>query len=186
MPADDILLEAEEKMEKAVEVLEHSLRGLRGGRASRALVEHIRVNYYGAQTPLSQIANIGVPEPQLIVIRPFDPSAAAEIEKAILKSDLGIHPNNDGKMIRLVLPPLSEERRTRLAAQVRKMGEEAKVALRNVRRDANRQIEKEQDEGLLTEDQALRAREDVQDLIKKYEETVDEHVKAKTDEVMTI
>jgi len=186
MPSDEILLEAEEKMEKAVGVLEHTLRGLRSGRASRALVENIRVEYYGAQTPLPQLANIGVPEPQLIVIRPFDPTSVGAIEKAILKSDIGITPQSDGKLIRLAVPPLSEERRKQLAAQVKKMGEEAKVSLRNIRRDANRQVNREKDEGALSEDDARRTKDDVQDLTKKYEAQVDEHVESKTEEIMTI
>lgn len=186
MPADDILLETDDRMEKAIEVIEHNLRGIRSGRASRALVEGIKVDYYGALTPLLQLANIGVPEPQLIVIRPFDPSCIGAIEKAILKSDIGITPSNDGKLVRLAVPPLSEERRTQLANQVKKMGEETKVALRNIRRDANKQVDQEEGDGTLTEDEAHKTKEDVQELIKKYESTVDEHVKTKSEEIMTV
>ena len=186
MPKDDIILEAEEKMEKAVQVLDSSLRTIRSGRASRGLVEHVKVNYYGQQSPLNQIANIGVPEPQLIVIRPFDPSALGEIEKAILRADLGINPQNDGKLIRLAVPPLSEDRRKQLATQVKNMGEEAKVALRNIRRDANKTIDREEDESTITEDDAHRGKEEIQELIHEYENKVDEMVKSKSDEIMTV
>lgn len=186
MPKDDIILEAEEKMEKAVQVLDSSLRTIRSGRASRGLVEHIKVSYYGQQSPLNQIANIGVPEPQLIVIRPFDPSALAEIEKAILRADLGINPQNDGKLIRLAVPPLSEDRRKQLATQVKNMGEEAKVALRNIRRDANKTIDREEDESVITEDDAHRGKEEIQELIHEYEKKVDEMVKSKSEEIMTV
>jgi len=186
MPVDDILLDAEERMEKSVGVLGNSLRALRTGRASPALVEHIRVDYYGTPTPLRQIANIGTPEPQLIVIRPFDPGSLKAIEKAIQQSDIGINPQSDGKFIRLVIPPMSEERRRQLATQVKHMGEEAKVAIRNVRRDANKAIEQAQKDGLISEDEMYRAKEDVQELTKQYEGKVDELVKAKTEEVMTV
>ena len=186
MPKDDILLDAEERMEKVAQILEANLRTIRSGRASRALVEHIRVEYYGAQTPLMQLANIGVPEPQLIVIRPFDPTALAGIEKAILKSDIGITPQNDGKMIRLGIPPLSEERRKQLAAQVKGMGEETKVALRNVRRDANKTADNEEEQSILTEDDAFKTKEEIQELLRQFEEKVDELVKGKTKDIMTI
>ena len=186
MPMDDILLDSEERMEKAIEVFEHSLRGIRSGRASRALVETVRVDYYGALTPLQQLANIGIPEPQLIVIRPFDPSSIGAIEKAILKSDIGITPSNDGKLVRLAVPPLSEERRKQLASQVRKMGEETKVSLRNIRRDGNKQADREQADSLLSEDDAHKTKDEIQDLIKQYEKKVDEHVAGKSDEIMTI
>lgn len=186
MPKDDIILEAEEKMEKAAQVLDSSLRTIRSGRASRGLVEHVKVNYYGQQSPLNQIANIGVPEPQLIVIRPFDPSALGEIEKAILRADIGINPQNDGKLIRLAVPPLSEDRRKQLATQVKHMGEEAKVALRNIRRDANKTIDREEDESIITEDDAHRGKEDILELIHEYENKVDEMIKSKSDEIMTV
>jgi ribosome recycling factor len=186
MPMDDILLDAEERMEKAAQVLETGLRTVRSGRASRALVEHIKVDYYGAQTLLLQLANIGVPEPQLIVIRPFDPTCLGAIEKAILKSDIGINPQNDGKLIRLALPPLSEERRRQLAAQVKNMGEETKVALRNVRRDANKVVDQEEDDSVLSEDDARKTKHEIQELIKQYEEKVDTLIKAKTAEIMTV
>lgn len=186
MPKDDILLDAEERMESAVNVLAGSLRTIRSGRASRALVEHIKVDYYGAQTALLQLANIGVPEPQLIVIRPFDPGSLSAIEKAIHKSDIGINPQSDGKLIRLALPPLSEERRKQLGSQVKKMGEETKVSLRNIRRDANKLADQEEDDSAMSEDDAAKTKDEIQDLIKQYEEKVGNLVKAKTEEIMTI
>jgi len=185
MPADDILLDAEERMEKAVDSLGHSLRTVRTGRASPALLDHIRVDYYGSPTPLRQLANIGAPEPQLIVILPFDPGCIKDIERAVQQSDIGITPQNDGKFIRLVIPPLSEERRKQLASQVREMGEETKVAIRNIRRDANKTADQEKRDGVLAEDEAFRTRDEIQSLTRDYEGKVDEVVKAKSDEVMT-
>ena len=184
MSADDVYLEAADKMEKAVSALEHQLRPIRTGRASAALVDHVRVDYYGAQTPLGQIANIATPDPQLIVIRPFDPTALKAIEKAILQSELGVTPNSDGKLIRLAIPPLSEERRRQLASQVKQMGEQAKVAIRNVRRDAKRDIEKLEEDGQISEDQSFKAVEDLQELTKESEGKTDEVVKRKSEEIM--
>jgi len=186
MPADEIAFEAEEKMEKTVDFLANELRAIRTGRATPALVENVKVDYYGAPTPLRQIANIGIPDPQLIVIRPYDPTALKSIEKALLQSSLGITPSNDGKIIRLSLPPLSEERRKQLVQQVKHMAEESKVALRNIRREANKQIDQEQKAALLTEDDSYRAKEEVQDLIRQYEEKIDELIEAKSDEIMTV
>ena len=140
MPADDILLEAEEKMEKAVEVFREDMKGVRAGRATPGLVENLRVEYYGTPTPLRQIANIAAPEPRLLVVKPFDPGSVKDIEKAFLQSDLGLNPNSDGKLIRLAIPPLSEEQRKKLAAHVRERAEAAKVAIRNIRREANKDV----------------------------------------------
>lgn len=184
MSAEDVYLEAAEKMEKATEVLEHQLRSLRTGRASAALVDQIRVDYYGAQTPLGQMANIATPDPQLIVIRPFDPSCTKEVEKAILQSDIGITPNSDGKLIRLGIPPLSEERRKQLAGHVRQVGEQAKVAVRNVRREANRAIDKLKDDSTIPEDEAYKSKDEIQELTKDSETKVDDLVKRKSEEIM--
>ena len=184
MPTDDILLECEEKMEKAVEFFRKELRGIRTGRASAGLVEHIRVEYYGSPTELRQLASIAVPEPDMIVIKPFDPSSVKDIERTIQASDLGITPNADGKIIRLPIPPLSVERRTRLAGQLKKMAEEARVAIRNIRRDANKDADKEQKEGLLREDDARKCKEGVQDLTDEYGEKIDELLEEKNSEVM--
>ena len=184
MPAEDVYLEASEKMDKAVGALEHQLRTIRTGRASPALVDQIRIEYYGTQTPLKQIANIATPDPQLIVIRPFDPSVTKTIEKALLQSEIGITPNSDGKLIRLAMPPLSEERRKQLANQVRSMGEQARIAIRNIRREANREIEKQQHASELAEDDAYKAKDEIQELTNDSEKKVADIIRRKSDEIM--
>jgi ribosome recycling factor len=181
---DDILLDAEERMEKAVAYLQQELVGLRTGRASPGLVESIRIEYYGSPTPLKQIASIAAPEAQLLVIRPFDASALKDIEKAILASDLGLNPNNDGKVIRLSVPSLSGEQRKRLAGRVKDLAEEARVAIRNVRRDANKHIDNETKAKAITEDDRDRAKEEIQELTKQYEEKVNQAAERKTQEIM--
>src|SRR5437867_7841183 len=138
MTSEEILFDAEERMEKAVNVFRDELRGLRTGRATPALVDSIRVEYYGSPTPLKQLAQINTPDPQQIVIRPFDQNSLKDIEKAIRSSDLGLSPNNDGKMIRLIVPAMSGEQRQKMVARIKKLAEESKVALRNIRRDANK------------------------------------------------
>jgi ribosome recycling factor len=184
MSTEDVYLEAADRMEKTVEALEHQLRTIRTGRASPALVDHLRIDYYGAQTPLGQIANIAAPEPQMLVIRPFDPSAVKTIEKAIQASDIGITPNSDGKLIRLAIPPLSEERRRQLAAQVKQMSEQAKVSIRNIRRDANRDIDKQQSDSVISEDEAYKGKDEVQELTKESETKADAILNRKTEEIM--
>ena len=146
------------------------LRGLRTGRATPALVDQIRVEYYGSPTPLKQLAQINTPDPQQIVIRPFDASVLKEIEKAIRASDLGLSPNNDGKMIRLTVPPMSGEQRQKMVTRIKKLGEEAKVAIRNVRRDANKHFDQAEKAKEMTEDDCERGKEQVQTLTKQYEE----------------
>jgi ribosome recycling factor len=184
MGADDILLETEEKMEAAVTHLAGEMRGLRTGRASPALVDSLRADYYGAMTPLSQMAQIGCPEPRLIVIKPFDASAIPEIEKAIRTSNLGLNPQSDGKLVRLVVPPLSEERRKQLVKRVKELGEAANVAIRNVRRDGNKAADTAFDDRDLTEDQLENLKERVQELTKTYETKVKELVDKKSTELM--
>ena len=179
-----ILLEAEEKMEGAVSHLAGELRGLRTGRASPALVDNLRVDYYGAMTPLGQMAQIGCPEPRLIVIKPFDATAIQNIDKAIRTSNLGLNPQSDGKVIRLVLPPLSEERRKQLVKLVKDQGETANVAIRNVRRDANKAADGAFNDREITEDQLDEAKEQVQELTKTYEGKVKELVDKKSAELM--
>src|SRR5437660_12374969 len=137
MTSEEILFDGEERMEKAANVFKDELRGLRTGRATPALVDSLRVEAYGSPTPLKQLAQINTPDPQQIVIRPFDPSCLKDVEKAIRSSDLGMSPNNDGKMIRLTVPPMSGEQRQKMVTRIKKSAEEAKVALRNIRRDAN-------------------------------------------------
>ncbi len=184
MTIDEILFDAEERMEKAVQVLTDSLRGLRTGRATPALVDSVRVEYYGSPTPLKQMANISAPEPSLIVIRPFDPTVLKEIEKAILTSELGLTPMNDGKLIRLAIPPLSTERRKQLTSRVKDLAEEARVAIRNVRRDANKAADQSEKDKDLTEDECEKTKEDVQNLTKQYEGKVNGLAEKKSAEIM--
>jgi ribosome recycling factor len=184
MGADEILLEAEEKMEGAVAHLAQELRGLRSGRASPALVDNLRVDYYGAMTPLGQMAQIGCPEPRLIVIKPFDASSIQGIEKAIRTSNLGLNPQSDGKVIRLVLPPLSEERRKQLVKVVKDLGEQANVSIRNVRRDANKGADTAYADRSMTEDQMADAKDQVQELTRTYEGKVKDLVDKKSAELM--
>ena len=184
MDYDPIVLETEERMEKALEVLKEKFRGMRTGRANVGLVDAIRVDYYGSPTPLKQIANISAPEADLLVIKPFDPSALGDIEKAILKSDVGIHPQNDGKIIRLQVPPLSQERRKQLAARAKETAEETRVAIRNVRRDANKHADVIAK--TMSEDDLKRLKDEIQGLTKQYEEKVDGSLEAKTKELTTL
>jgi len=167
---DDILLDAEEKMSKTVENLRHEFATIRSGRATTGLVENVKVQYYGSSTPIQQLATIATPDPQLIMIRPYDPGAIKEIEKALLKSDIGIVPNSDGKVIRLAVPPLSEERRKQIATSIKEMAEEARIALRNIRRDANKAVDVEHKESKsIGEDDAYRAKEEIQKTLEVME-----------------
>jgi ribosome recycling factor len=183
---DDILLEAEDKMQKAVEHLRGNLRTVRTGRASAGLVEHLKVDYYGSPTELRQLASITVPDPLMIVIKPYDPGSVGDISKGILASDLGVTPAVDGKVIRLTIPALSEERRQQLVTQVKEQGEETKIALRNIRRDAIKHIDAEEKEKNVGEDDAHKARDDATELVHTYEKQVDDAVKHKTDEIMEV
>ena len=183
MPLDEIAFTAEEKMEKAVAFLVAEFRSLRTGRATTGLVEHVKVEYYGDSTPLQQLAALSAPEPNLIVIKPFDPSCIKDIERAIMTSELGITPQSDKRVVRLVVPPLSGERRKQLANQVKHMSEEARVSIRNIRRDANKHIDQEQKSKAATEDEAEKGKEEIQALTKKYEEKVGESLKTKLAEI---
>ncbi|HUT59841.1 MAG TPA: ribosome recycling factor [Phycisphaerae bacterium] len=183
MAMDDILLEAEEKMEAAVEYLKNEFRGIRTGRASVGLVDHIKVDYYGSPTDLRQLATIATPEANLILIKPFDPGSLKDIERAIQASDLGITPAADGKIVRLVVPPLSMERRRHIAAQLKKMTEAARVTIRNARRDANKDTDKLEKASELTEDESRRGKEGIQELTDKYEKSVTVILDAKTVEI---
>ena len=181
-----IYTDAEQKMQKAVEVMVNEFKGIRTGRASPALVENIRVEYYGSPTPLKQVANISVPEPRMIIIKPYDPTFLKDIEKAIMTSDTGINPNNDGKLIRLNLPPLSEERRKQLSKVAKDTAEKAKVAVRNIRRDSIRLVEDEEKKKTLTEDAKFKLKDDLQKLIEKNEKQIDELLSKKTVDIMEI
>ena len=186
MPVDDILLDGEEHMEKALEHLRHELRSVRTGRASPALVENVKVDYYGTPTDLRAIASITVPEATQILIKPFSPQDLKSIEKAINDSKLGLTPHSDGKQLRLILPPLSQERRQQLAGQCKHFAEEAKVRIRNARRDANKIADTEQKGGVLTEDEANNTKEQIQELTKNYEAKVDELIEHKRKEIMAV
>lgn len=183
---DEILLETEERMDKAVDHLTTEFRGIRSGRATPGLVENIRVDYYGSMQPLKATASIAIPEPRLVVIKPFDPSSAKTIEKAIQQSDLGIQPSSDGKLIRLEIPPLSEERRQQLANMVKEKAEDARVAIRNIRRDSNRQADVAEKDKSVSEDQAHDLKEEIQNLTKEYEGKVEENLTRKTEEILAV
>jgi ribosome recycling factor len=185
---DTILLETEASMEKAVDYLKQELRGVRTGRASPALVEFLKVDYYGSMTDLKALASISVPEPSQLLIKPFDQGALQAIKSAIEKSSLGVNPMLEGKQIRLNMPAMSTERRQKDAARVKKMGEEAKIVIRNARRDANKHADalNKQPGQHFPEDEVNTLKEEVQALLKKYEEDVDKRVEEKTKEVMTV
>lgn len=178
--------ELEHKMQKTIRVFKEELHSIRAGRANPALLDRISVEYYGTPTPLKQVASVSAPEPRLLVIQPYDKTAIQAIEKAITQSDLGINPSNDGKIIRLAIPQLTEERRKELIKIVKKNGEEAKVALRNERRDANDKLKKMQKSGELTEDDQKQAEDDVQKLTDKYIKIVDELITTKEKEMLEV
>lgn len=178
--------EIEAKMKKTVKVFKDELSSLRAGRANPTILDRISVDYYGSLTPLKQVANISAPEPRLLVIQPWDVNVISEIEKAILKSDLGINPSNDGKIIRLVIPQLTEERRKDLIKVLKKTNENAKVAVRNERRQANDHLKKIQKNGELTEDDLKKAEEQVQKLTDKYIEEIDKLTENKEQELMEV
>lgn len=183
---DDVLLDAEDKMEKSRELLQQQMAGLRTGKASPALVENVRVLYYGAPTRLREIAGISTPEPRLIVINPYDPTALADIEKAILAANLGVTPMNDGRVIRVPIPELNQERRQELVKVLKRMAEESRIAVRNVRRDANDAIKKLQKDSKITEDERTKALADIQKDTDKEISEIDRVVKAKEDEIMVV
>ncbi|MGN1296447.1 MAG: ribosome recycling factor [Candidatus Aphodocola sp.] len=180
---DEILLEAEDKMQKAIEVMENRFLNVRAGRANPRILDKVMPEYYGTPTPLIQLANISVPEARKIVIKPFDRNSIGAIEKAIFEADLGLTPNNNGETVMLIIPELTEERRKEYVKEAKTIAEEGKVALRNIRQEANSSIKKIEE---LPEDEGKRAQEEVQDLINKYNKIVDEKLKTKEDELMSI
>lgn len=182
----DILKDAETRMHGAIHSLSDSLATIRTGRASPALVEKLPVEYYGSPTPLMQLASISIPEPRSIMIKPFDPSTIKEIERAIRVSDLGLNPNNDGKAIHLNLPPLTEERRRDLVKHMHARLEEARVAIRNIRRDLHNDLRDFEKEKLITEDEMRRGEEDLQKLTDRFIEDVNAHGQAKEKEIMEV
>ena len=186
MDIDTTLLDAEDRMEKAVASLERDFAKLRTGRASTALVDGIKADYYGTPTPISQMASVAVPDSRTLTIQPWDKGGMAAVEKAILKSDLGLTPVNDGKIIRISIPPLTEERRKELVKVARKYSEETKVAVRNVRRDANDNLKRAEKDTEITEDALKRATDEVQKLTDRFVAEVDKRCQAKEKEIMDI
>jgi ribosome recycling factor len=183
---ETIIRNLEEKGEKTISVLKEDLNTVRAGRANPALLDKVMVNYYGMPTPLKNIANVSVPDPRTLMISPFDPKSVSEIERAINMANIGINPSNDGKVIRLVIPPVTEERRKELVKLVKKMGEEAKVAARNLRRDANEDLKKQEKAGELTEDDLKSELEEVQKILDGAIKDIDKILTDKEKEIMEV
>lgn len=183
---NEIRTQAEDKMTKTIENLRYELNKIRTGKASPSILDGIKVNYYGSVVPLKQAASISVPEIRLITVQPWDKSMINEIEKAILKSDVGLTPLNDGHIIRLPIPQLTEERRLELVKQAKRFGEEIKVSIRNTRREANEQLKKAEKDSKISEDESYRAQEKIQQLTDDYIKKVDEILKVKEQEIMEI
>jgi ribosome recycling factor len=183
---EKIISEAEDRMKRAVAALEDEFNTLRTGRASAALFDKIRVEYYGNPTPLNQVATISVPEARLVVIQPWDKSIIGDIEKAIQKSELSVNPSNDGKVIRISIPPLTEERRKEFVKIAKNMAEQSRVSIRNTRRDANDDLKKAQKDGTISEDDLKRAEDDVQKLTDSYVAEVNEKLEEKEKEILEI
>ena len=184
MSADDILLDTEDRMEKAIQHLKQQLSGIRTGRANPGLVDSLKVDVYGSQSPMKQLAQVGAPEPQQILVRPYDPGTIKDIERAIINSGLGFAPQNDGRVIRINVPPLTTETRKKLVARIKEITEEAKVSVRNVRRDANKAADQGEKDGDLTEDERDNVKEQIQEMTKKYEQMAADMAKKREDEVM--
>ena len=182
----ETLASVREKMDKTMEHVHREFSSIRTGRASTALLDGIHVDYYGSSVSLNQIANISVPDAKLLLITPYDKGGLADIEKAILKSDLGLTPNNDGKVIRLPIPDLTEERRKDLVKVVKRLAEDSRVSLRGIRRDANDQVKKAEKDGDVPEDESHRIQDEVQKILNEYVEKIDESLKAKEAEIMEV
>ncbi len=184
MSANTIIDDSKERMEKAIEILKKNLGGIRTGRANPGLVDSLRVDVYGSPTPIKQVAQVGAPEPTQIVIRPYDTTILKDIEKAIVASDLGFNPQNDGRIIRINIPPLSTDVRKKMVGRIKELTEDAKVSIRNVRRDGNKAAEQGEKEKVLSEDQRDDIKDQVQELTKKYETLAADIAKAREAEVM--
>lgn len=178
--------DAEARMQKALHFLEEEFRKIRGGKASTGLVESVRVNYYGQPTPLNQIAQISTPDPRLILIKPYDQNALSDVERALLAANLGMNPQQDGKTIRLVVPPLSEERRKQIVAQIKKLSEEARVSVRNIRGDAVKRFDQGKKDGAIPEDDAFKGKEEIQKLTDRFNGEIGKVLDHKTQEIMTV
>ncbi len=184
MNGPEILKDSEARMEKALDVLRNDLKGLRTGRATPALLDTLRVDYYGSSTPVKEVANISCPDPTSIVIKPFTAETLKDIEKAIRSSNLGLAPNNDGKVIRLTLPPMSGDQRKKLVAEIKKKAEDAKVSCRNIRRDGNKHFDDGEKAKIMTEDERDKGKIKMQDLLKSFESKIDEAADKKSKEVL--
>jgi ribosome recycling factor len=185
-PIEDFLVDATRRMDKSIESTRHEFNSVRTGRASPALLDRVQVDYYGTPTPLKSLATITAPEPRLLNVQPFDPNSVKAIEKAIQESDLGLQPSNDGKLIRLPIPQLTEERRKELVKVVRRYAEDGKVAIRNVRRDVMRHLEELVKNGEVGDDEERRAENQVQKLTDEHTKTIDELLKHKEAEIMEV
>jgi ribosome recycling factor len=181
---DSIYQETRDRMKKAVESLENDLKKIRTGRASLNILDGVRVDYYGALTPLNQMASLSVPESRLITIQPWDATVIKEIEKALLKSNLGLTPSSDGKLIRIAIPPLTEERRKEIVKQIHKMCEERKIVTRNIRRESNEMIKELKKEGEIAEDESFRAQDQIQKITDEYINLIDDAYKKKEKEIL--
>ena len=182
----EVVSEAEGRMKKAIDVFRKDLVSVRAGRATPGLLDKIAVDYYGVPTPINQMANVSVPEPRLLVIQPWDKNVIGDIEKAILKSDLGLTPNNDGSVIRLAIPQLTQERRNELVKVVKKKAEDTRVAIRNIRRDANDNMKSFEKEGDISEDDSKRGLDEIQNLTDKCIKEVDQVLANKEEEIMEV
>lgn len=183
---ESIKADAKDRMDKSIESLKNDFNTIRTGRASSSLFDKIKVEYYGTPTPLNQVATISVPEARLVVIQPWDPTVLNEIEKAIQKSELSLNPSNDGKVIRINIPPLTEERRKEYVKVAKNMAEQARVAVRNIRRDANDSIKKKEKDGDITEDQSKKGLDEIQEMTDKHIERIDALLEEKEKEIMEI
>jgi len=186
MSSAEIQTETNRKMEKTLEILKEEFKSIRTGRATPGLVENLKVSCYGSLMPLKQLANITAPEAQLIIISPYDPSILKDIEKAFLHSELGLTTNSDGKVIRIPIPPLSGERREKIVTQIKEMTEETKIAIRNIRREANKHIDKEEKDSILTEDEAKKVKDQIQKITHENEAKLNELLSQKSGELLKI
>lgn len=185
-PVQDLLDEADDRMEETVSYLQSELKTIRAGRASPSMLDNVTVEYYGSQTPLNQVASVSAPQPDLLVVQPFDHTAMEDIQRGIMKADLGLNPNNDGEKIRIPVPPLSEERRKELVETSRERAEETKISIRNVRRDAKNEIERVVEEENLSEDVYYGAEEDLQEITDAHTERADALLEQKKEQIMDV
>jgi len=185
-PIQDILDEVDERMKESVQYLRTELQSIRAGRATPGMLDNVKVEYYGSQVPLNQVASVSAPQPDLLIVQPFDRDSLKDIEKGIMKADIGLNPNNDGEKIRVPVPPLSEERRKEMAKTVRERAEEAKISIRNIRRDAKDELQACVNENNYSEDVKYGAEEDLQEITDEYTEKVDRVQERKENELMEV